>query len=213
MYSDAAKVVGADFEVAELTALIERALAASEAQSPSSSVSSSATSNRSATTPVVGDVEDRRAGIRVDGDDQLGRLHPLDVLRRARNPEREVELRRPCAPDFPTWRLRPARVDHRPRRPELGAERVGQLLRDRDVLGAPMPRPTQTIRSAFVRSTPSSGARPARQRRLRPPARPAARAGRARRARRPARLGVQRGGVDREPPPAAARAVACSCPP
>jgi Fe-S oxidoreductase len=51
MYSDAAKVVGADFEVAELTALIERALAVSEPQSPSSSVSSSATSNRSATTP------------------------------------------------------------------------------------------------------------------------------------------------------------------
>jgi Fe-S oxidoreductase len=46
MYSDAAKVVGAGFEVAELTALIERAL-----QSPSSSVSSSATSKRSATTP------------------------------------------------------------------------------------------------------------------------------------------------------------------
>ena len=55
MYSDAGKVVGAEFEVAELTALIERALAArAEAQSPSSSmrlVSSSATSKRSATTP------------------------------------------------------------------------------------------------------------------------------------------------------------------
>ena len=30
MYSDAAKVVGADFEVAELTALIEQALAQAE---------------------------------------------------------------------------------------------------------------------------------------------------------------------------------------
>jgi hypothetical protein len=30
MYSDAVKVVGADFEVAELTALIERALAHAE---------------------------------------------------------------------------------------------------------------------------------------------------------------------------------------
>jgi hypothetical protein len=30
MYSDAVKVVGADFEVAELTALIERALAQAE---------------------------------------------------------------------------------------------------------------------------------------------------------------------------------------
>ena len=32
MYSDAVKVVGADFEVAELTALIERALAEAEAE-------------------------------------------------------------------------------------------------------------------------------------------------------------------------------------
>jgi Fe-S oxidoreductase len=53
MYSDAVKVVGADFEVAELTALLERALAEAEpdGRQPSSSVSSSATSNRSATTP------------------------------------------------------------------------------------------------------------------------------------------------------------------
>ncbi len=54
MYSDAVKVVGADFEVAELTALIERALArgrACAAHSPMRLVSSSATSKRSATTP------------------------------------------------------------------------------------------------------------------------------------------------------------------
>jgi hypothetical protein len=34
MYSDAAKVVGADFKVAELTALIERALARAEPVAP-----------------------------------------------------------------------------------------------------------------------------------------------------------------------------------
>ena len=51
MYSDAVKVVGADFEVAELTALVERALAGAVPAQPSSSVSSSATSNRSATAP------------------------------------------------------------------------------------------------------------------------------------------------------------------
>jgi Fe-S oxidoreductase len=52
MYSDAVKVVGADFEVAELTTLIEHALADAETvPQPSSSVSSSATSNRSATAP------------------------------------------------------------------------------------------------------------------------------------------------------------------
>ncbi|MGO9881971.1 MAG: (Fe-S)-binding protein [Solirubrobacteraceae bacterium] len=48
MYSDAVKTVGAEFEVAELTALIEQALAQA---SPSRLVSSSATSNRSATAP------------------------------------------------------------------------------------------------------------------------------------------------------------------
>ncbi len=51
MYSDAVKVVGADFAVAELTSLIERALAEAEPQPPMSPVSSSATSNRSATAP------------------------------------------------------------------------------------------------------------------------------------------------------------------
>ena len=64
MYSDAAKTVGAEFEVAELTALIEQALgqavpvpapetapASGDDHSPSSDVSSSATSNRSATAP------------------------------------------------------------------------------------------------------------------------------------------------------------------
>jgi Fe-S oxidoreductase len=61
MYSDAAKTVGAEFEVAELTALIELAmtqadLLTSEAEpftsdQPRALVSSSATSNRSATTP------------------------------------------------------------------------------------------------------------------------------------------------------------------
>ena len=99
MYSDAVKVVGAGFEVAELTALIERALAEAEPSplrrrqlSRAGSVSSSATSKRSATDAVVGDVEDRRAGIGVDGDDQLRALHALDVLGRARDAEPEVEL-------------------------------------------------------------------------------------------------------------------------
>src|SRR4029078_12172160 len=52
MYSDAVKVVGADFQVAELTALVEHALAEAEPPpQPSSSVSSSTMSNRSATAP------------------------------------------------------------------------------------------------------------------------------------------------------------------
>jgi Fe-S oxidoreductase len=61
MYSDAVKTVGAEFEVAELTALVELAMAQAEPLSseaepltsdqPRTLVSSSATSNRSATTP------------------------------------------------------------------------------------------------------------------------------------------------------------------
>ncbi len=53
MYSDAVKTVGADFEVAELTSLVQRALGQAEPSPHSASkvVSSSATSNRSATTP------------------------------------------------------------------------------------------------------------------------------------------------------------------
>ena len=143
MYSDAVKVVGADFEVAELTALIERALAAAEP------VAALAEQRRQLVhdveeigdRPVVGDVEDRRAGVRVDGDDQLRALHALDVLGRARDSEPEVELglhRRPGLPDLP--RLGdPARIDDRPRRGDLGAQRGGQLLRDLDVLGATDP--------------------------------------------------------------------------
>ena len=59
MYSDAVKVVGAGFEVAELTTLVEQALERgtaiarrpAEPDQPTSSVSSSTTSNRSATAP------------------------------------------------------------------------------------------------------------------------------------------------------------------
>ena len=85
MYSDAAKVVGADFEVAELTALIERALA--EAEPGASALRGPSARRRRRKVgdgAVVGDVEDRRAGVGVDGDDQLRALHALDVLGRAR---------------------------------------------------------------------------------------------------------------------------------
>src|SRR3990172_1695701 len=43
--------------------------------------------------PVVGDTEDRCVRVRVDGHDQLGVAHPLQVLRRAADTEREVQLR------------------------------------------------------------------------------------------------------------------------
>src|SRR3990172_5200229 len=67
--------------------------------------------------PVVGDTEDRCVRVRVDGHDQLGVAHPLQVLRRAADTEREVQLRfHPQAglADLACPR-QPARVGHRTR--------------------------------------------------------------------------------------------------
>ena len=83
----------------------------------------------------VGDFEDRRVGILVDRDDGAGALHADQVLNRAGDAERQIQLRRdglPGAADLPLHR-QPAGVADRPRRGQLGAERLGQLLRERDV--------------------------------------------------------------------------------
>ena len=78
---------------------------------------------------VVGDLENRRVGILVDRDDRVRALHADQVLDGAGDAEREVQLRRdglPGAADLPLHR-QPAGVADRPRRRELGAERVGEL--------------------------------------------------------------------------------------
>ena len=104
MYSDAVKVVGADFEVAELTALIERALA--EAEPPSGSAEQVRQLvddvEQVGDRPVVGDVEDRRAGIRVDGDDQLRR--PASPRRARAHPRPRARGRAWASPSPPTCR-------------------------------------------------------------------------------------------------------------
>src|SRR5258706_11841017 len=43
---------------------------------------------------VVGDLEDGRIGVLVDGDDAAGRRHPRQMLDRARDAHRDVQLRR-----------------------------------------------------------------------------------------------------------------------
>src|SRR5437763_9656378 len=43
---------------------------------------------------VVGDLEDRRVGILVDGDDRARALHADEMLDRAGDAEREIQLRR-----------------------------------------------------------------------------------------------------------------------
>ena len=82
---------------------------------------------------VVGHFEDRRLGVLVDGDDRARALHADQVLNRARDAERDVQLRRhrlARAADLALHR-QPAVVADRPRRRELGAERLGELLGDR----------------------------------------------------------------------------------
>src|SRR5204863_2331848 len=47
---------------------------------------------------IIGDFEDRRVGILVDRDDGLRALHPDQVLDRARDAERQIQLRRDGLP-------------------------------------------------------------------------------------------------------------------
>src|SRR3954454_20373591 len=85
---------------------------------------------------VVGDLEDRRFRVLVDRDDGPRAFHPDQMLDRARDPERDVELRRdglPGAADLAIHR-QPAGVADRPGRGDLRAHRLGQLLRQLQVL-------------------------------------------------------------------------------
>src|SRR5205085_9909921 len=85
---------------------------------------------------VVGDVEDGRFGVFVDGDDCGGVLHADEVLNRAGDAEREVELRRYSltgGANLPVNR-EPARVADGARGRDVAAQGFGQFLRERDVL-------------------------------------------------------------------------------
>src|SRR5439155_11507037 len=85
--------------------------------------------------PVVRDLEDGRVGILVDGDDGAGSLHADQMLDRARDAEREIELRRDGlagAADLALHR-QPSGVADGARRRDLGAERLRELLGDGDV--------------------------------------------------------------------------------
>ena len=86
--------------------------------------------------PVVGDFEDRRLGVLVDRDDRSRALHADEVLNRAGDAERDIELRRhglARTADLAIHR-QPAGVADRPRRGDLGARAPGELLREREVL-------------------------------------------------------------------------------
>ena len=84
----------------------------------------------------VGELEDRRVRVLVDRDDHVRALHADLVLDRAGDPAGDVELRRDALPGLPDLRrVRvPARVDDGARRGDRAAERLGEVLDEREVL-------------------------------------------------------------------------------
>ena len=120
---------------------------------------------------VVGDLEDRRLLVLVDGDDDLAVLHPRQVLDGARDADRDVELGRhdlAGLPDLVVVR-RIARVHRGARGADRGAELVRHRLDQVEVLGRAHGRPPEIRRG--------------------PPSAPAARSWRSRRRRRRRRPG------------------------
>src|SRR3954468_21816255 len=85
---------------------------------------------------VIGDLEDGRLWILVDRDDGARAFHPDEMLDRAGDAERDVELGRhglPRAADLAIHR-QPAGVADRTRGRDLGAHRLRELLRELQVL-------------------------------------------------------------------------------
>src|SRR5947209_7740081 len=84
----------------------------------------------------VAELEDRRVRVLVDRDDHARALHADLVLDRAADAERDVELRRDDLArlaDLRAVRV-PAGVDDGARRADGAAERLGELLGEREVL-------------------------------------------------------------------------------
>ena len=88
--------------------------------------------------PVVGDLEHRRVGVGVDGDDLGGLVHAGPVLDRARDAGRDVEARpdRGAGLADLVRAVDHARVDRGARGADLAAEQVGQVAQEGELLGA-----------------------------------------------------------------------------
>ncbi len=78
----------------------------------------------------VGDLEDRRFLVLVDGDDDFGILHPREMLDRARNADRDIDLRRDDLAGLADLIIvgRLARIDRGAAGADPGAELVGERV-------------------------------------------------------------------------------------
>ena len=102
----------------------------------------------------VGKLEDRRLGVLVDHHDGLGRLHAGPVLDRARDADRQVQLRRhglAGLADLELVRV-PAGVGGRAGRTDRRAQPVRQPSISAKFSALPTPRPPDTTMDASVSS-------------------------------------------------------------
>ena len=155
----------------------------------------------------VGELEDRRVRVLVDGDDRPGALHADLVLDGARDAGGDVELRRHgLARLADLGRVRvPAGVDDGARRRDRAAQRLRQLLELREALGPAEPAAAGDddvrlldrgagllFRVVPGRASPRSRSPRARRRRPRPRLRRSARTGSKLPARKSAMAGSER---------------------
>src|SRR5271165_3779399 len=87
---------------------------------------------------IVGEVQDRRVAVGVDGEDEVGALDADAVLDRPGNAGGDIELRPDRLAglaDLPIGR-RPALLHARARATPFAAERVGERLYELEILGA-----------------------------------------------------------------------------
>src|SRR5204863_10003182 len=91
----------------------------------------------------VGHLHDRRLGVLVDGDDDLGRLHADRVLHGAGDADRDVHARtHRLARLSDLHRVRhPARVDHCTTGADRAAERAREVLEEGKILWTAHPAP------------------------------------------------------------------------
>src|SRR5439155_2518832 len=84
----------------------------------------------------IGELEDRRVSVLVDRDDAVGPLDPDDVLRRAADADRDVDIGLDGLARLADLHpeRRPPRVDDRTRRADGGAaDRARELAQEREV--------------------------------------------------------------------------------